>query len=86
MAKYKISIGELIDRLSIMNIKIWHLDTELSILNKSKKKKDKIKAGELAALTRDANRERTDLREGINELIEGRTRGTNKIEYTKLGR
>ena len=86
MPKYKISIGELIDRLSIMNIKIWHLDTELSILNKSKKKKDKIKAGELAALTRDANRERTDLREGINAIIEGRTRGTNKIEYTKLGR
>ena len=86
MAKYKISIGELIDRLSIMNIKIWHLDTELSILNKSKKKKDKIRAGELAALTRDANRERTDLREEINLKLEGRSRGTNKIEYTNLGR
>ena len=83
---YTVSMGELIDRIAITNIKMWHLDKRISILNKSRKKKDKIEAGELAALTRDANRERADLREEINLRLEGRSRGSNKIEYTKLGR
>ncbi len=83
---YTISLGELIDRLAITNIKMWHLDERISKLNKSGKKEDKIEAGELAGLTRDSNRERADLREELNLRLEGRSRGSNKIEYTKLGR
>ncbi len=83
---YTVSIGELIDRLAITNIKIWHLDAELANLNKSGKDKDKIRAGELAAITRDANSERVSVREEINLRLEGKTRGTTKIEYTKIGR
>lgn len=84
--RYDVSIGELIDRLAITNIKIWHLDSKLAELNKSKKKEDKIEAGEIAAITRDANNERVAVREEINLRIEGKTRGTSKIEYTRLGR
>ena len=82
---YTVSMGELIDRISITNIKMWHLDKRISKLNKSGKQEDKIEAGELAGLTRDSNRERADLREEINLRLEGRSRGSNKIEYTKLG-
>lgn len=82
-AGYNISIGELIDKLSIVNVKMWHVD---SALTEAREKMDKEKAGELAWLARDLNRERTDLREEINILLEGHSRGSNKIEYSGLGR
>ena len=77
---FTVSIGELIDRLSIVNIKMWHMDEAIS------KTDDKIKKGEYADIARNLNKERTDLREEINIRLEGRSRGTNKIEYTGVGR
>ena len=80
MDGYKVSIGELIDKLSIVNIKMWHMDEAMS------KATDKAKAGEYALIARDLNRERSDLREEINIRLEGQSRGSNKIEYTGVGR
>jgi hypothetical protein len=77
---YKVSIGELIDKISIVNIKMWHMDEALS------KTDDKVKKGEYADIARQLNRERTDLREEINLRLEGKSRGSNKIEYTGVGR
>ena len=80
---YTISIGELIDRISIVNVKMWHLDAGIAEANK---KGDNNTAGVLAGLARDQNRERSDLREEINMRLEGKSRGTNKIEYAGVGR
>lgn len=77
---FTVSIGELIDRLSITNIKMWHMDEAIA------KTDDPVKKGEYADIARNLNRERTDLREEINMRLEGRSRGTNKIEYTGVGR
>ena len=83
---YTISIGELIDVLTISNIKIWHLEERISKLTKSNKTKDKIELGELVKLIRAANRERVAMKEEFNLRLEGRTRALNKVEHTRLGR
>lgn len=82
-AGYTISIGELIDRISIVNIKMWHLDAKVA--EENKKDNHEI-AGKLAGMSRELNKERADLREEINMRLEGRSRGTNKIEYAGVGR
>jgi hypothetical protein len=80
---FSVSIGELIDRLSIVNIKMWHMDVGIS---ECKEKGDMVGAGKFAILARDLNRERADLREEINMRLEGQSRGSNKIEYSGAGR
>jgi len=75
-----ISIGELIDRLSIVNLKVWHVEEKIA------KTIDKNEKADLGDLIRCLNRERADLREEINQILEGKKRGTNKIEYVKIGR
>ena len=75
---YKISTGELIDRLSIVNVKMWHMDEGIA---KAIKAGDKLKAGELAGFVRELNADRADLREEINRRVDGVGKGTNKIEY-----
>ena len=80
---YDTSVGELIDKLSIINVKMWHVD---SAIQEARRKKDKVKAGELAFMARDLNRDRTLVREAINYKLEGYTRGSHKIEYAGVGR
>ncbi len=80
---YTVSIGELIDRISIVNVKMWHMDAGISEANK---KGDNETAGKLAGIARALNCERADLREEINMRLEGKSRGTNKIEYAGVGR
>ena len=90
-AKELLSIGELIDRLCIINLKIWHLDTAMSeAANKipltktvSDKNALKAQAGDYAIQAREQNAERTMVREMINKRLEGKSRGTDKLEYTK---
>ena len=77
---YVVSIGELIDKISIVNIKTWHMEEALS------KTKNKVKKGEYADIGRNLNKERANLREEINLRLEGSSRGSNKIEYTGVGR
>lgn len=80
MSKFTISIGELIDRLSIANVKVWKAEEAMS-----KVKNDK-EIAKYALMIRAVNRERSELREEINSRLEGRTRGTNKLGYPGLGR
>jgi len=77
---YKVPIGELIDQLSICNIKMWHTDEGIS---KSEREGDYDQAGRMAVMARQLNAKRADLREEINIRLEGRGAGTNKIEYCK---
>jgi hypothetical protein len=77
---YSVSIGELIDKLAIVNIKMWHMDEALARTD------DPVKKGEYADIARNLNRERTSLREEINLRLEGYSRGSDKIEYTGVGR
>ena len=80
---FVISIGELIDRLSIVNIKQWHFDEAIA---KAKEKKDFDKAGRLAMITKDLNKERADLREEINLRLEGKTTSGAESEHADIGR
>lgn len=77
---YRVPIGELIDQLSICNIKMWHTDEGIS---KAEKNGDFADAGRLAVMARQLNAKRADLREEINIRLDGRGAGTNKIEYCK---
>ena len=77
---YVVPIGELIDQLSICNIKMWHTDEGIS---RAEKDGDYENAGKLAVMARQLNAKRADLREEINIRLEGKGAGTNKIEYCK---
>ena len=81
--RYRLSVGELIDRISISNIKIWHLEQAIS---EAKKQGKKIKVSEMALQVRELNRDRSDLREEINIVMNDKKLGTNKIEYVNIGR
>jgi len=77
---YTVPIGEIIDQLSICNIKMWHTDEGIS---KAEAGGDYAQAGKLAVMARQLNAKRADLREEINMRLDGRGAGTNKIEYCK---
>ena len=77
---FTISIGELIDRLSIANVKVWKAEEAMSKVTSDKE------VAKYALMIRAMNRERSELREEINSRLEGRTRGTTKIAYPNLGR
>lgn len=79
----KITLGELVDRLSIINVKMWHVDQGIS---EAEKAGDMDKAGKFACMARNLNRERGDVREEINMLFHGYETGSNKIEYAGIGR
>lgn len=81
--RFVISIGELIDRISILNVKIWHTEEAVS---QAKNDKDMNKVADLALMLRALNRERASLREEINVSIEGASRGSTKVNYVDLGR
>ena len=83
MAKFKLSVGELIDRISIINIKIWHAEEALSAAHV---KKEIAKVAELAVLTRTLNKERSILREEINMSLKGVNQGSRKLNYAEIGR
>lgn len=75
----EVSPGELCDRLSIVNLKIWHLETDIR-----SGKEDKISKVEIAdkALTiRDFNKERVALKNAINELF-GKGFRETKVDHS----
>ena len=81
--KFTISIGELIDRISIINVKIWHAEEKFT---RAKEENDKENMANIAVLTRELNRERASLREEINHCIEGKGRGSTKLNYLEASR
>ena len=90
-AKYEIPVGELIDRLSIINNKIWHCDEKQHELGAKAKLEDDLKesehlyalSGRMAQQARELNNERSAVREEINYRLEGYKRGSDKINYPK---
>jgi len=80
--EYRIATGELIDRLCIVNLKMWHADEKMA---KAKEAGDKDMVADCAIIARELNADRSDLREEINRRLDGIGKGTNKIEYA-LGR
>lgn len=76
-------LGELVDRLSIINVKMWHVDSGIA---KAEQACDMARAGELAVMARGLNKERAKVREEINELFHGESTGSEKLEYAGVGR
>jgi predicted nucleic acid-binding Zn-ribbon protein len=74
---FSISTGELIDRLSIANIKVWRSEEAMSAAKTDKE------IARYALMIRAMNKERSEIREEINQRLDGRQRGTIKIEYGK---
>ena len=60
----KISLGDLVDRLSIVNLKIWHLESDV---RQRKLDSDIKEVGRRAIAIRDQNAERIALKNAINE-------------------
>jgi len=83
MNKNIISIGEWIDRLSILNIKIWHTE---EMVSEAHRKKDILSVGKLAIKIKTLSKERSDVREEINEYLEGFNRQSKKINFLNVGR
>ena len=71
-------IADVIDKLSKGNIATWHFDQKAAELALSG---SFYEAGIFACKARKLNHKRADLREELNLRLEGRTRGTQKIEY-----
>ncbi len=63
----EVSPGELVDRLSIVNLKIWHLESDIRLGKENKLSKEEIADNALAI--RDLNKERIELKNAINELF-----------------
>jgi hypothetical protein len=80
---YQLSIGELIDRVTIANIKIWHLEQAIS---DAKKTGDKNAIADMALHIRDLNADRSRLRTEINRIMKDPNQIGNKIEYNGIGR
>ena len=80
---YNLSIGELIDRVSIANIKIWHLEQAIS---EARDKKRMEEVGKMALQVRELNTDRSELRAEINKRMNDSNQGSNKIEYHGIGR
>ena len=81
--KFVIPIGELIDRISILNVKIWHTEEALSKANEDG---HPAKVGDIALMIRALNTERANLREEINIRLDKKLSGTKKINYVNVGR
>ena len=60
----KVSLGDLVDRLSIVNQKIWHLE---SSIRKGKLDNDLLEVGRRAVEIRNLNKERVSIKDAINE-------------------
>ena len=63
----KVSLGDLVDRLSIVNQKIWHLE---SSIRKGKLDNDLLEVGRRAVEIRNLNKERVSIKDAINEYTD----------------
>jgi len=74
---FHVSVGELIDRLAITNIKMWHLDEALA------KTDNKVKKGEYADIVRNLNRERHGFkRRNQYTVLRAGAEGQIRLKYT----
>ena len=80
-SKYQIPTGELVDRLTIVNIKIWHLEEKIA---KAQIDNDFEKIGKLALQIRIINNDRIELKEEINRIVDGTETGSDKLNFTRL--
>ncbi len=64
----EVSLGDLVDRLSIVNLKIWHLENEIRQGGEGKFTLAEI--GRRALLVRDLNKERVAYKNAINKIGE----------------
>jgi hypothetical protein len=69
------SIGELVDKLCIVNLKIWHTEEDISLFTKAGAEAKEIE--KLCDRVVSFNKLRNKLIESINEFFEGK-------EWTKL--
>ena len=61
----EISLGDLVDKLTIINNKIWHLESDI---RKGKLDGDLEETGRRAIQVRELNNERIALKNAINEI------------------
>jgi hypothetical protein len=74
----KISAGDLVDRLCIVNMKIWHLENEIRHMKDVRLPLAEI--GRRALLIRDLNKERVEYKNAISNLFEEQF-GDVKIDH-----
>lgn len=60
------SLGDLVDRLGIVNLKIWHLESAIRSGKEGKMLLDEV--GRRALQIRDLNAERIALKSALNEI------------------
>ena len=73
------TMGSLIDKLTIINLKIWKFEDVKRIA------KDDIIIADATKKTNILNQQRNDLIQEIDELLEGVVCGKNKIKLYKNG-
>jgi hypothetical protein len=80
------TIGDMIDRLTIANIRLWHIEDERRLLEKksNKNSKDNLqKIRELASKVSKVNKERNILIDQINESIKVISGKKKSLKLTK---
>ena len=63
-----LTLGDLVDRLSIINLKIWHLEHEIRQGGEGKFTLEEV--GRRALLVRDLNKERVAYKTALNKIEE----------------
>lgn len=75
------SIGQLIDKLTLINIKTWHEDTKVRNRHKLSVPLTDAEIGELSVAGRRLNRQRSEVRYAINQFF-GEAMEDRKINYS----
>ncbi len=63
-----VTLGDLVDRLSIINLKIWHLENDIRNGGEGKFTLDEI--GRRSLIIRDLNKERVAYKNALNKIEE----------------
>lgn len=63
------SIGELVDKLCVIHLKIWHIEEEIEKIKDSKEKKDLVKVDKFLQQVVTLNKQRVKIVESIDEYF-----------------
>jgi hypothetical protein len=75
------SVGDLIDRLSIVNIKIALLESDLRQGKEGRMSLQEV--GERALMVRTLNNERVAVKKALNQLLDSEAFNDVKVNYTR---
>lgn len=75
----RVSVGDLVDRLCITNLRIWHLEEDVRAGKEGQLGLEEV--GRRALAIRDLNKERVALKNALNEVLDGEAFRELKVKH-----